>query len=384
MTEGPGVDERLLEESAEDLYENAPCGYLSTDPNGRIVKVNRTFCDLTGYSRDELLGGRRLVDLLTAGGRIWHDTHYAPLLQMQGSASEIAVEIVRADGRPLPALINSVVRFDDARRPQVIRTTIFDATDRRLYERELLDAHRREHRIARELQRSLLSGTLPTLPGIELGVAYQPAVVGLEVGGDWYDAFHLDDEDTIGLVVGDVVGRGIGAAATMGQLRSALRALASTGLSVSAVIEALDAYARRHEVGMGTTLVYGQLSADPPRLEWARAGHLPPLIAEPGAEPRFAFEGLSAPLDAHVEPGVGRGDAALDLSPGTLVVLYTDGLVERRSEVLDEGLERLRAEVLANRDQTPAALADHLIAALREPDHRDDICVLVARLADPA
>ena len=87
-----------LEDSADDLYEHAPCGYLSTLPGGLIVKVNQTFLTWTGYGRHELVGRRRFQDLLTAGGRIFHETHYAPLLHMQGSVREIAVEVVRADG----------------------------------------------------------------------------------------------------------------------------------------------------------------------------------------------------------------------------------------------------------------------------------------------
>src|SRR5215216_7629355 len=114
-----------LEESAEDLYENAPCGYLSTSPDGTIARVNETFLSWTGYRRDELVGARRLQELLSPGGRIYHETHYAPLLRMQGAVREIAVEIVRADGTRLPALINSVLRTDDEGRPQLVRTTVF-------------------------------------------------------------------------------------------------------------------------------------------------------------------------------------------------------------------------------------------------------------------
>ena len=95
------------DESAEDLYENAPCGYLSTDPDGLIVRVNATFLRWTGHRREELVGRRRFAELLTGGGRIYHETHYAPLLRMQGSVREIALDIVRADGTRLPVLVNS-------------------------------------------------------------------------------------------------------------------------------------------------------------------------------------------------------------------------------------------------------------------------------------
>jgi PAS domain S-box-containing protein len=130
----------LLEESAEELYEHAPAAYLSSLANGTIVKVNQTLLDWTGYARDDIVGHRRVHDLLAPGARIYYETHYAPLLQMQGSVREIAVEIVRADGTRLPVLMNSTAVTDDRGRPRVVRTTIFDASDRRRYERELLRA----------------------------------------------------------------------------------------------------------------------------------------------------------------------------------------------------------------------------------------------------
>ena len=223
-------DDALLEESAEALFEDAPCGYLTCGADGTILRVNRTFEQWTGYERATLLG-KRFRDLLAPAGRIYHETHYVPLLQMQGAVREIALDIVRADGTRLAALVNSVQRRDGAGRPRIIRTTVFDATDRRAYEQELLRSRRREQEIAQLLQRSLLSGEPATSAALAVDVVYRPAQAGLEVGGDWYDAFWLDDEQTVGLVVGDVVGRGIEAAAVMGQLRSAIRALASTGLA---------------------------------------------------------------------------------------------------------------------------------------------------------
>ena len=111
------IPDALLDESSEDLFETAPCGYLTTALDGTILRVNRTFEDLTGRKRADLLGRRRFQDLLTPGGRIYHETHYAPLLRMQGSVREIAVDIVRPDGSQLPALVNSVVRHDDAGAP---------------------------------------------------------------------------------------------------------------------------------------------------------------------------------------------------------------------------------------------------------------------------
>ncbi len=137
---GALVDETLLEEDVEELYEHASVGYVSSLPNGRIVKVNETLLSWTGHAREELLGGTRLHDLLAPGARIYYETHWAPLLQMQGSVRELAVELVRADGGRLPVLLNSTLVRDEAGAPRVVRTTVFDATERRRYERELLRA----------------------------------------------------------------------------------------------------------------------------------------------------------------------------------------------------------------------------------------------------
>jgi phosphoserine phosphatase RsbU/P len=224
----------------EELFEDAPCGYLATRLDGTIVRVNRTFEQWTGHDRAQLLSQTRFQELLSPGGRIYHETHYAPLLQMQGSVREIAVEIVRADGSRLPALVNSTIQDRGPGREPVVRTIIFDATGRRGYEEELLRARRREREIVEQLQESLLAGDLPHAPGLEIEAFYQAAVAGLDVGGDWYDAFWLDEGRRVALVVGDVVGRGIGAAATMGQLRSAIRGLASTGLRPGPLLDALD------------------------------------------------------------------------------------------------------------------------------------------------
>jgi PAS domain S-box-containing protein len=143
------VQAALLEEDAQDLYEQAPCGYLSTLPDGTIVKVNQTFLDWIGAPR-EAIDGRKFQTMLTVGGRIYYETHYAPLLRMQGFANEIAVEIVRDDGRTLPVLLNSRQRSDADGTPLFNRITVFDATDRRRYERELLLARRKAEQVAKD------------------------------------------------------------------------------------------------------------------------------------------------------------------------------------------------------------------------------------------
>jgi PAS domain S-box-containing protein len=147
---GRRANEALLEESAEDLYEHAPCGYLSTLPDGTLVRVNQTLLEWTGYTRDVLLAGMKVQALLTVGSKIYYETHYAPLLQMQGYANEIALELLRADGRILPVLLNSSQRCDSRGMPLFNRISLFDATDRRRYERELLLARRKAEQVAKD------------------------------------------------------------------------------------------------------------------------------------------------------------------------------------------------------------------------------------------
>jgi PAS domain S-box-containing protein len=144
------IEQALLEESAEELYEQAPCGYLSTAPDGTIVRVNQTFVDWTGFSREALLAGRKFQTLLAIGSRIYYETHYAPLLRMQGFAHEIAMEMIRQDGRTFPVLVNSRQKRDDRGTPLFNRITIFDSTDRRRYERELLLARRKAEQVAKD------------------------------------------------------------------------------------------------------------------------------------------------------------------------------------------------------------------------------------------
>lgn len=128
-----------IEEDLADLYENAPCGYLSLRTDGRIAKANLTFCRWTGFSQLEL-NGKRLHDLLNIAGRIFYETHFAPLLRMQGFFNEVALDIVRKDGERLPVLVNAAERRNAEGQPQFIRLTVFNATDRRRYERDLLNA----------------------------------------------------------------------------------------------------------------------------------------------------------------------------------------------------------------------------------------------------
>ena len=186
MIEDPplGAVCQALEESAEELYESAPCGYFSTLANGQFVKVNQTFLTWTGFSRETLLSGRRFQDLLTIPGKIYHDTHFGPLLQMQGTVCEVAFDVVCLDGRIMPMLINATEVRDKAGRPLLNRATIFNATDRRSYERELLAARRKAEEIARAKadMLNMISHDMRNLLAGVLGAARRLDTGELEVG----------------------------------------------------------------------------------------------------------------------------------------------------------------------------------------------------------
>ena len=378
-----------LEDSAEDLYEHAPCGYLSCYPDGLIARVNQTFLTWTGFTRDELVGGRRFVDLLTAGGRIYHETHYAPLLRMQGSVRAIAVELTRADGTRMPVLVNSDLRMDQAGNPLAIRTTVFDATDRKKYETELLDARRRAEKayaeqrtVATTLQRSMMAQTLPDDPRLGISACYRPAIDGLDVGGDWYDAFALDDS-RIALVVGDVVGRGLNAAAAMGQLRSAVRALAMADSGPAELLERLDRFVEGVAAANTATMVYAEVDLRDGGVVFACAGHPPPVLVDGPGRSALLWEGRSAPLGAQF--GIGpRPAATTTLTRGSRLVLYTDGLVERRDQPLDLSIDLLAEQLEGWAERPFAGLADGVAdALLGTGPSGDDVCVLAVAFGEP-
>jgi sigma-B regulation protein RsbU (phosphoserine phosphatase) len=151
-----------IEEDLQDLYENAPCGYLSLRPDGRVVKTNQTFCRWTGYAPDDLIG-KKFHDFLNIAGRIFYETHFAPLLRMQGFFNEVAFDLIKKDGEPFPVLVNAAERTDAEGRPQFVRLTVFNATDRRRYERELLKARDELKALAGTLEQRVAETTAERL-----------------------------------------------------------------------------------------------------------------------------------------------------------------------------------------------------------------------------
>ncbi|MFC8711851.1 MULTISPECIES: SpoIIE family protein phosphatase [unclassified Streptomyces] len=227
------------------------------------------------------------------------------------------------------------------------------------------------------LQRSLLPHHPSVTGGLEVASRYQPAGATTEVGGDWFDVIPLEDDKTA-LVVGDVMGSGIGAAATMGRLRTATKALASLDLDPARLLEHLD----RITDGLDHSIATCLYAVHDPRLRQCRianAGHLPPARIRPGRAPELLELPTGVPLGVG---GVTFSTTTVGLEPGDLLVLYTDGLVETRRHPLDERLDLL----LSLLDDTPRPLeelCDLLLRELRQPDNHDDVALLVARAQTP-
>jgi len=340
----------LLEDDAEELYESAPCGYLSTTPEGTIIKVNQTFLTWTGFQRIDLVGRRRFVDLLTGGGRIYHETHFAPMLQMHGMVREIALDIVGADGRRVPALVNAVLERDTSGNAVVIRSAVFDATERREYEAELLRAKQRAEEseaearvLARTLQQTLIPPALPTITGLDVAAEYRPAGSGEQVGGDFYDVFQTTDGAWI-VVMGDVCGKGPEAAVVTALARYTIRALAAREEKPSHILEALNEALLRHgnERFCTATLVSLHEVSDGWSASVCSGGHPLPLLARAGVDPHPI--GRPGTLLGVIDE-VRLGDDVVHLRSGDQLVFYTDGVTEGRRGVEFYGDERLEAAV---------------------------------------
>ncbi|MGW2180135.1 SpoIIE family protein phosphatase [Streptomyces sp. NPDC001732] len=224
------------------------------------------------------------------------------------------------------------------------------------------------------LQRHLLPHRPPQPSGLRIAYRYQPAEADSGIGGDWFDAIPLPQGRTA-LVVGDVMGHGIHAAATMGQLRTATRVLAGLELAPAEVLHHLDRVtADLHETT--ATCVYAAL--DPHRRTYrvALAGHPPPVLLRPGRAPRLLDLPTGAPLGVG---GVPFRTVSLDLRAGDSLVLYTDGLVETRDESIDDRLCSL-LRLLAEPGPSLEATCDRVLTVLRHPGHDDDVALLIAQL----
>jgi serine phosphatase RsbU (regulator of sigma subunit)/anti-sigma regulatory factor (Ser/Thr protein kinase) len=261
---------------------------------------------------------------------------------------------------------------DDAALLQLVGDRVALAVDRaRLFEQE--------RHIAETLQRSLLPEQLPKIPGMDVAVRYLPAGAGMEVGGDWFDMLDLGDGRVV-LAMGDVVGRGVRAAALMGKLRTSLEAYAFDGRSPEEVVERLHSLMERQHRAEMATLLYVDIDPGRASAELASAGHMPLLIRSPNGEARFAAGDVSPPLGAL--PFVRFQASRVKLEPGSALLLFTDGLVEVRGTSIELRLEELRRAVEAG-PTDPDALCDALLERmLGHKERQDDVALLVLSLSE--
>jgi serine phosphatase RsbU (regulator of sigma subunit)/anti-sigma regulatory factor (Ser/Thr protein kinase) len=495
-------------------WDAAPCGLLTLRADGTITDANSTFLDWVGRTRTEVVDQVRLSALLSVGGRIYWETHLAPLLHVERRVDEVAVELASSQGR-LPVLLTAVVAEDG-----LVQVALSSALQRSHYERELVAARASAERsaaqvhalqdvtaalsralgvgavgtalldalvgplgaaagtlwlvdtdgatrmagsrgepaaglptagallhepaatqvdgrvvvplhgtaalqgvlsvvprgdagadpldlevltavgqqaglaldraqlyeqsagVARELQHSLLAGDPPDDPRYQVATVYRPGVEMLEVGGDWYDVF-LAEPGVLSFVVGDVVGRGLRAASAMGQLRSAVRAVAGPGIGPARLLSRLDHFVEQVEAAGMATLAYAELDLGTGVVRYSCAGHPPPLLLPTDAELTLLWDGRSTPLGAFLHP-VTRPEAEVQLAAGDRLLLYTDGLIERRDRGLDDGLELLTAAAAAARTKPLDVSVSTLTQVLLEDEQsRDDVCVLLLSWAGP-
>ncbi len=235
--------------------------------------------------------------------------------------------------------------------------------------------YEREHEVATALQQSMLP-KLPEVAGLDLGKDYLASHSAGEVGGDWYDVLALPD-GVVGLAIGDVMGHDLSAAASMGQLRSVLRSYAWQGGSPAEVLDRLDDLVQGLEMAQLATALYARLDLTTQRLTYCNAGHLPPALRLPDGQVHFLRDAQSVLVGAL--PGADRGEATVDLPTGSVLVLYTDGLVEDRDRDLDVGLQLL-ATALAGAPGGAQEICDHLTTSLSTDTRTDDVALLVARV----
>ncbi len=239
--------------------------------------------------------------------------------------------------------------------------------------------HEEEHRVALSLQRALLPNRLHDDPAVEIGARYAAASGTMEVGGDWYDTFSLPD-GRIGFAVGDVVGHGLESAATMGRLRTALAALAPHTGGPGQLLDHLQQFCDGPNGTAFATACYAVLDPRTGVLEHASAGHPPILAVAPDGATRWLEDGRSMPLC--VLGGAPRPEASTRLQPGSLIVLFTDGVVERRGVTLATGMARLEAVVRECRHLPAGEICDRVLLELSgDAVRRDDMVLVAARFA---
>lgn len=356
------------------VFEAAPDAMLLADDEGRFVEANAAACRMLQRPVEEL---RRLtVAAITADGvpvrKAWRT--FLARGEMRGE-----YQVQRPDRSVVDVEFHATANVVAGQHLSILR----DVSARKRAEAErdhanerLREAHDRAHRIALTLQRAMLPAAT-AVKDLQVATRYLPAADAMAVGGDWYDLIDID-EHLVGVTVGDVMGHGVAAAGIMGQLRSALAAALHADRSPARAISILDRYARSLYDPLVATVFAGLLDVERRTLAYSSAGHLPPLLL--GDAAAFLDRATAPPLGATptFEP---RPETTVALDHDATIVLYTDGLVERRGEDIDVGLCRLAglAKTLAGKDTE--TFAERLLDELRlDGDGPDDVALVVIKL----
>ena len=348
----------LLDRDSSQLVAHAARGLEDEVHQGVRVPVGAGFAGRIALTRSPMT----LYD-------VGPDTVVNPILWKQGVRSMLGVPLI-TDGRLLG------VMHVGTREPREFSPIEIDLLEREA-ERvaRVVNDHQRlaERLTARTLQESLLPGRLPEIEGLQFAARFV-AAEDFGVGGDWFDVFRLPDGH-VGIVVGDVAGSGLRAAIVMGRLRSALRAYAFESTTPSEALARLGRKFAHFEPGEFATVLYMTIAPDLASITWSSTGHLPPVMAVPGHDATILDCSPSPPIGSHVS---GRHiDTVRGLVPGTTVGCFSDGLVERRSEVIDVGLDRLRAAFFAGHpEEVCSTVMAELIGSTRV---EDDTALLVFR-----
>ncbi|MYW16601.1 SpoIIE family protein phosphatase [Streptomyces sp. SID2955] len=358
----PAVDEL----PARDVLDRVPALVaLVHGPDHRIAYVNDAYTAAFGARPTGTPARDALPELAELG--------LLPLLdQVLRSGKPRTLKSRKAvDGRSYTFTCTPVAEGGDRDAGVLVFAT--DVTDHAEAAERLRASERRQRETAVTLQRSLLPQELEQPDDLRIAATYQPGGTEAAVGGDWYDVITLGGGRTA-LVIGDVMGRGVRAAAVMGQLRTAVRAYARLDLPPHEVLQLLDGLAGEIDANQIATCVYAVHDPNEGRLVYASAGHLPILVRDESGTVSRADEPTGPPLGTG---GWMHASGSIALGPGATAVLYTDGLVERRDADLDEGIAKLEG-ALAGATGTPQVVCDRLVrSAGVTADHDDDVAVLV-------
>ena len=376
------VEQRRLEQALgqasesearfRELADSAPVLIWTADSDGMIDFINRGWLDFTGRTAQEEMGDSWVVGVHPDDSEAVRESWWRAFRRRVPWEREYRLR--RHDGEYRWIVDRGVPRFSGEELAGWVGTAT-DIHERKEMEEKLTEAAARDHEVAETLQRSLLPEHLPRIDGVQLEARYLPAARGTAIGGDWYDAIELED-GRVAVVVGDVVGHGLRAATVMGQLRNAFRAYALIESSPAQTLARLNRLLSKEDRDVMATALYLIFDRDTGEVRFSSAGHPPALVVAPGG-PHFLEGGRSVPLGT-ADPATYRDESAV-IEPGSTMLLYTDGLVERRDTPLEDRLAQL-ATVAGVADGELSDVCDQILqGVLGGLRPADDVALLAVR-----